>query len=328
MAQPLRLSRPVPFPRPDLSFGTRLRLQRERQQIAIAEIATATKINPSLLKALERDDVSRWPQGIFRRSYIREYASAIGLDPDVVMREFLELYPDSVGVLPAGAVMWPEASGEPEIAPPANRLGRMVSSAFATVPAMLRRPQKPPPATETAAAPPPPVAEAAAAAAAAPPPPQPLPDLNLSAAALLCTRLGRTLDPRDVPPLLAEAARVLGAVGVIVWLSDARATKLRPSLRHGYPDAVLARLTDVPIDAANAVAAAFRSADVCVVDGDGQSGAVVVPLLGPRGCLGVMALELLQGGERRESVCALATIVAAQLAALLAAAPLTHPVTA
>jgi hypothetical protein len=304
---------PVPYPRSDLSFGTRLRLQRERQQIAITEIATATKINPSLLKALERDDVSRWPQGIFRRAYIRDYACAIGLDPDVVMREFLELYPDSVDVLPAGAVVWPEPSREPEAIPPANRLGRMVSSAFATVPAMLRRPQKMPP-----------VPDPGAAAA----PVEPIAELNLSAAALLCTRMGRALDARDVAPLLAEAARVLGAVGLIVWLSDARATKLRPSLRHGYPDAVLARLTDVPIDAANAVAAAFRSADVCVVDGEGQSGAVVVPLLGPRGCLGVLALELRQGGERRESVRALATIVAAQLAALLAAAPLTRPVTA
>jgi GAF domain-containing protein len=304
---------PVPYPRPDVSFGTRLRLQREREQIAITEIATATKINPSLLKALERDDVSRWPQGIFRRAYIRDYACAIGLDPDVVMREFLELYPDSVDVLPAGAMVWPDASREAEFAPPSNRLGRIVSSAFATVPAMLRRPQKPPPAAE----------DARAAA-----PAEPLPDLNLAAAASLCTRMGRVLDARDVAPLLAEAARVLGAVGLIVWLSDARATKLRPSLRHGYPDAVLARLTDVPIDAANAVAAAFRSADVCVVDGEGLRGAVVVPLLGPRGCLGVLALELLQGGERRESVRALATIVAAQLAALLAAAPLTRPVTA
>ena len=301
------------YPRSDLSFGTRLRLQRERQQIAITEIATATKINPSLLKALERDDVSRWPQGIFRRAYIRDYACAIGLDPDVVMREFLELYPDSVDVLPAGAVVWPEASREAEIAPPANRLGRMMSSAFATVPAMLRRPQKAPP-----------VAEAVVPA----PPGQPLPELNLSAAALLCTRLGRSLDARDVAPLLADVARVLGAVGLIVWLSDARATRLTPSLRHGYPDAVLARLADVPTDAANAVAAAFRSADVCVVEGEGMSGAVVVPLLGPRGCLGVLALELLQGGERRESVRALATIVAAQLAALLVAAPLPHPVTA
>jgi GAF domain-containing protein len=288
-------------------------LQRERQEIAIATIATATKINPSLLKALERDDVSRWPQGIFRRAYIRDYACAIGLDPDVVVREFLERYPDSVDVLPAGAVMWPEAGREPENAPPAHRLGRIVTFAFATVPAMRRRPQKTPPAPERAAQ----VVEGDAA-----------PDVDLPAVAQLCTRLGRVLDTREVAPLLGEAARVLGAAGLIVWLSDARATMLTPTLHHGYSDAVAARLSGVPVDAANAVAAAFRSVDVCVVDGEGARGAVVVPLLGPRGCVGVLALELLHGGERRDSVRALATIVAAQLATLFGSTPLAKTVTA
>jgi hypothetical protein len=55
---------------------------------------------------------------------------------------------------------------------------------------------------------------------------------------------------------------------------------------------------------------------------------VVVPLLGPRGCVGVLALELLHGGERRDSVRALATIVAAQLATLFGSTPLAKTVTA
>src|SRR5258708_36805078 len=77
-------------------FGARLRQQRERQQIALSWIAEQTKIKVSLLEGLERDDVSHWPAGIFRRAFIRGYAHAIGLEPDVVVREFLELYPDPV----------------------------------------------------------------------------------------------------------------------------------------------------------------------------------------------------------------------------------------
>ena len=46
-------------------FGARLRQQRERQQIALTTIAEQTKISLSLLEALERDDVSHWPTGIF-----------------------------------------------------------------------------------------------------------------------------------------------------------------------------------------------------------------------------------------------------------------------
>mgnify|MGYP001277014244 CR=1 FL=1 len=53
------------------TFGTRLRLQREEQQIPLPTIAERTKIKLSLLEGLERDDVSRWPTGIFRRSYFR-----------------------------------------------------------------------------------------------------------------------------------------------------------------------------------------------------------------------------------------------------------------
>src|SRR3982075_2643440 len=78
------------------SFGARLRQRREREQITLTSIAEQTKISLSLLEGLERDDVSHWPAGIFRRAFIRAYAHAIGLEPDVVVREFLELYPDPI----------------------------------------------------------------------------------------------------------------------------------------------------------------------------------------------------------------------------------------
>ena len=66
----------------DDSFGVRLRRERERRRIALASIAENTKISGSLLEDLERGNVSRWPSGIFRKAFIRAYASAVGLDPD------------------------------------------------------------------------------------------------------------------------------------------------------------------------------------------------------------------------------------------------------
>jgi transcriptional regulator with XRE-family HTH domain len=78
----------------DQSFGRRLRRERERRQIALRSIAENTKISMSLFADMERDDVSRWPSGIFRRSFIRAYAQAVGLDPDETAREFLERFPD------------------------------------------------------------------------------------------------------------------------------------------------------------------------------------------------------------------------------------------
>ena len=76
------------------TFGSRLRYERERRQIDLRSIAESTKIAVPLLQGLERDDVSRWPSGIFRKSFIRSYAEAIGMDPEPVVREFADLFPD------------------------------------------------------------------------------------------------------------------------------------------------------------------------------------------------------------------------------------------
>ena len=76
------------------SFGARLRHERERRKISIASIADSTKILGALLEGLEKDDVSRWPIGFYRRAFLRSYATAIGLNPDEVWREFAERFPE------------------------------------------------------------------------------------------------------------------------------------------------------------------------------------------------------------------------------------------
>jgi transcriptional regulator with XRE-family HTH domain len=77
-----------------MSFGTRMRFERERRKISIAEIAEQTKILGALLEGLENDDVSRWPTGFYRRAFMRAYAGAIGLNPDATVKEFIEHFPD------------------------------------------------------------------------------------------------------------------------------------------------------------------------------------------------------------------------------------------
>ena len=84
----------VDMPYTEESFGRRLRRERERRRIALTSIAENSKISVSLFQDLERDDVSRWPSGIFRRSFIRAYAEAIGMEADATAREFLERFPD------------------------------------------------------------------------------------------------------------------------------------------------------------------------------------------------------------------------------------------
>jgi transcriptional regulator with XRE-family HTH domain len=73
-------------------FGGKLRQARERRGISLRQIAASTKISIAALEALERNDASRLPGGIFSRAFVRSYAVEAGLDPDQTVREFLEWF--------------------------------------------------------------------------------------------------------------------------------------------------------------------------------------------------------------------------------------------
>src|SRR6202171_3051831 len=78
-------------------LGSRLRETRERKGITLRQIANATKISVGALEALERNDISRLPGGIFSRAFVRSYAIEVGLEPEETIREFIAQFPhDSV----------------------------------------------------------------------------------------------------------------------------------------------------------------------------------------------------------------------------------------
>ena len=82
---------------PEGDFGSRMRHAREQRGVSLRQIAEATKISVSVLEALERNDISRLPGGIFSRAFVRSYAAEIGVDPEQTVREFLAQFPhDSV----------------------------------------------------------------------------------------------------------------------------------------------------------------------------------------------------------------------------------------
>ena len=74
-------------------FGSRMRRLRERRAVSLAAIAAVTKLSVAQLEALERNDVSRLPGGIFLRSIVRAYATEIGADPESAVRDFLAAIP-------------------------------------------------------------------------------------------------------------------------------------------------------------------------------------------------------------------------------------------
>lgn len=73
-------------------FCARLKHEREQRGVSLTHIANHTKIKASLLAALEHGDLSRWPKGIYRRAFFRDYVVAVGLPLDTYMAEFLRLF--------------------------------------------------------------------------------------------------------------------------------------------------------------------------------------------------------------------------------------------
>ncbi len=144
----------------------------------------------------------------------------------------------------------------------------------------------------------------------------------LRAAAELCTEFGRVNGVDQLKKLLARAANMMDASGLIVWVGDSAGGDLRAVLAHGYPPNVLSRMPAVSRSDNNAAAAAYRTGQLQIVASrPGGSGAVVAPLVSADGCIGALTAEIRSGGEVSDSAQALATIFAAQLVTFLAVAP-------
>jgi transcriptional regulator with XRE-family HTH domain len=70
-------------------LGSKLRAARERRGLSLRQVAAATKISIASLDALERNDIARLPGGVFTRSFVRTYASEVGLNPDEAVEQFV-----------------------------------------------------------------------------------------------------------------------------------------------------------------------------------------------------------------------------------------------
>jgi hypothetical protein len=143
------------------------------------------------------------------------------------------------------------------------------------------------------------------------------------AATDVVTDLGRVRDVPELTRVLGRAAEVMDASGLIVWIGSADGDDLRPVLAYGYSEEAIARFPPVPRSADNAAAAAYRLGTPQIVSSrpGGARGAVVAPILSVDGCIGALSAEIRSGGETSQSVQALASIFAAQLAGVFAVAP-------
>lgn len=71
------------------SFGEKLRRERESKKVTLDQIAAATKISTRSLKALEDENFSILPGGIFNKSFVRSYARFLGMNEEQAITDYL-----------------------------------------------------------------------------------------------------------------------------------------------------------------------------------------------------------------------------------------------
>lgn len=73
-----------------MQIGIMLKEAREEKGLSLDDIQDMTKIQKRYLAAIEQEDYHALPGRFYARAFIREYAQAVELNPDVLLEEFDE----------------------------------------------------------------------------------------------------------------------------------------------------------------------------------------------------------------------------------------------
>jgi cytoskeleton protein RodZ len=85
-------------------IGEQLRQARQNAGLSLERLSARTKIQVSMLEAIERGDFARLPGGVFTRGFLRAYAREVGLDGVSVVQEYVAAIepPPAPDLQPAG----------------------------------------------------------------------------------------------------------------------------------------------------------------------------------------------------------------------------------
>ncbi len=145
---------------------------------------------------------------------------------------------------------------------------------------------------------------------------------DLKVVADICSDLSTLTDVGALSGALARASAVIGAKGLIVWVTSKDGASLSPVSTYGFEARIVERIGVIDRRSANLTAEALRENAPRVSAATATAGAALaVPMCGPTGPVGVLSVELLVGHDADESCVAVAAILAAQLATLTAPLP-------
>lgn len=76
--------------------GAALKDQRQKLGLSVQDLADRTKIQPRFLEAIEAGDLSPFPGIVFARNFVRQYATALELDPEPLLARLPKLDPSAL----------------------------------------------------------------------------------------------------------------------------------------------------------------------------------------------------------------------------------------
>lgn len=72
------------------TIGFQLRRTREQKGLKIETVARKLLINVNYLQALENNDKSKLPKGVYAKNFLKEYARFLGLDYKELVKQFVD----------------------------------------------------------------------------------------------------------------------------------------------------------------------------------------------------------------------------------------------
>ena len=75
-----------------MDVGLELRQARERRGLSLQRLSSTTKISPRVLQAIETCDERQLPAWVFTHSFVKCYATEVGLDPEDTVHRYLDQF--------------------------------------------------------------------------------------------------------------------------------------------------------------------------------------------------------------------------------------------
>lgn len=73
-------------------IGGRLRRAREHRGLTLHDAARQTRLSINVLRAIERNDFTSLPEGMYRKAYVRMLAAEVGLNPNEIAADYCAWY--------------------------------------------------------------------------------------------------------------------------------------------------------------------------------------------------------------------------------------------